>query len=341
MSDSLLQILEVLNEVLAERITSSKKMIDKSSQEQASFNFAFPKFRISDDWGKPGSEDRKIIESFTQKITGNTFAEKINSLNSLVSECDERCARSKDSSEILATLVFLDSLSSVIYQFDPKVGGILFESLVASLMGADAKQISTAGKGSKTEVVDVVLSGGEPVSLKFFYDVGSNYITGSLGNLINDLKKYQRPIKYIVGIKNTKKSKDKDILSMNFYEFTIGSRQLGIPGDYFVEDLDRVKEKGKEKNQFRKLVSEIVGRTPIATLDFGASRTEMKQMAQKYASILGDTMISIYNSLDKFSKSVNDYFLSSPEEKGRAIDARTEAIQLVKHTNELANKEWS
>lgn len=337
MSDSLLQILEVLNEVLAERTTSSKKMIDKSSQEQASFNFAFPKFRISEDWGTPGSEDRKIIESFTQKITGNTFAEKINSLNSLVSECDERCAKSKDSSEILATLVFLDSLSSVIYQFDPKVGGILFESLVASLMGADAKQISTAGKGSKTEVVDVVMSGGEPVSIKFFYDVGSNYVKGSLNNLINDLKKYKRPIKYIVGIKNTKKSKDKDILSMDFYEFTIGSRQLGIPGDYFVEDLER----GEKKNQFRILVSEIVGTTPIATLDFGASRTEMKQMAQKYASILGDTMISIYNSLDKFSKSVNDYFLSSPEEKGRAIDARTEAVQLVKHTNELANKEWS
>jgi hypothetical protein len=336
MSDSLLQILEILNEVLAERTTSSKKMIDKSSQEQASFNFAFPKFRISDDWGKPGSEDRKIIESFTQKITGNTFAEKINSLNSLVSECDERCAKSKDSSEILATLVFLDSLSSVIYQFDPKVGGVLFESLVASLMGADAKQISTAGKGSKTEVVDVVLSGGEPVSLKFFYDVGSNYVKGSLRNLISDLEKYQRPIKYIVGIKNTK-SEDKDILSMNFYEFTIGSRQLGIPGDYFVEDL----AKGEEKKKFRILVSEIVRATPIATLDFGASRTEMKQMAQKYASILGDTMISIYNSLDKFSKSVNDYFLSSPEEKGRAIDARTEAIQLVKHTNELTNKEWS
>ena len=66
-----------------------------------------PKFRISEQWGTPGSDDRKIIEMFTKKIKGSTLSEKISSINSFVAECDAACAQAKTVDEILANLVFL------------------------------------------------------------------------------------------------------------------------------------------------------------------------------------------------------------------------------------------
>ena len=61
-------------------ITEETGLEDSSS----SLNIKLPKFRISEEWGTPGTDDRRLIEKFTSKIRGNTLEEKINSFLFLI-----------------------------------------------------------------------------------------------------------------------------------------------------------------------------------------------------------------------------------------------------------------
>ena len=184
------QIIENFNKYITEDLEGSGENI----------TIKFPKFRISEQWGKPGSQDRQIIEMFTSKIKGSTLAEKIASLNSFAAECDKNCAAQKDVAEILANLVFLDSLASVIYDFNPMTGGFLFESIIAALLGGTAEQIDT-GSGSDQDVTDIIDNQGRPLSLKFFFEGGSQYVHGSYQNLKRDISRHGNPMIYLIGLK--------------------------------------------------------------------------------------------------------------------------------------------
>lgn len=309
-----------------------------------------PKFRISEKWGTPGTDDRKIIEMFTSKISGNTLAEKINSLNSFVSDCDKACAQQKNVSEILASLVFLDALSSIIYDFNPMTGGFLFESLLAALFGGDTKQIETGAAGGEQDVADILLPDGSPASLKLFYEGGSQYIKGSGDNLRRDILAYKKPMIYIIGIKN-RKAKEKEVFSFDFYQFTVGYSKYGIQGQFEVTDIayglnvteiiggkklgrrskDEYDEEGNPIERTREKETAYF----IGTLNFGGSRKEMQQIAVNYTERLGSVFKEIYEQLDLLSKNVNEYYLKAPQGKESAIRARTNAQSLRNNTEEL------
>ena len=144
----------------------NKFLITESEESEKNITIKLPKFRISEQWGTPGSDDRQIIEMFTKNIVGTTIAQKISSLNTFVSECDAGCVSTKDVSEILANLVFLDSMASVIYDFNPMTGGFLFESLMSALLGGKAKQVPTGVTGADQDVTDMYDDQGRPMSLK-------------------------------------------------------------------------------------------------------------------------------------------------------------------------------
>lgn len=310
------------------------------------FDLKLPKLRISEQWGTPGKEDRQIIEMFTNKIKGDTLAAKINSLNSFVGDCDKACAGTKDVSEILGNLVFLDSLASVIYDFNPMTGGFLFESIMSALLGGTSRQVTTGVEGSGQAVVDIYDDKGRPLSLKFFFADGSKYIKGSYDNLRRDIINEGQPMVYLIGIKN-RNHKDGKVLAIDFYEFTVGVYDEGIDGDW---DVTRV---GTENGL---LVGDIIGRkkqgrqkkgeeeTPrlrqketdfyLGTINFG-SREEMKKVAQNYADRLGSVLYEIYDQIDSLSTNVNEYFLESPDKKESALRAQKNAVQLRKDTEDL------
>ena len=79
-----------------ESISLSEKTAPGIEAERSTGTFSPPKLRISEQWGKPGSKDRKIIEMFTSNIKGSTFSEKLASLQTFVGECDKNCMNSKD-----------------------------------------------------------------------------------------------------------------------------------------------------------------------------------------------------------------------------------------------------
>lgn len=336
----------LFDEVITEQKIIKEKMSNTFiSKDSKSIPLVLPKFRISEQWGTPGTEDRKIIELFTSKIQGANIKEKIASLNSFASECDAACASTKDVSEILANLVFLDSLASVIYDFNPMTGGFLFESLMAALLGGDAKQIDT-GSGADQDVTDIIDNTGRPMSLKFFFEGGSQYVHGSMANLKRDIVKHGQPMVYLIGLKN-RSNKDKKVLAIDFYEFTVGSPKDDIIGDYTVGDIGL----GNGLS-----ISHIIGAKPrgraakgqegqprlrqkktsyyLGTLNFG-DRDEIKAIAQSYADRLGSLMLDIYQQIDALGKNVNTYFLESPDAKGAALEARRNAETLKKDAEEL------
>ena len=294
------------------------------------FDLKLPKLRISERWGTPGTDDRKVIEMFTSKIRGATLPEKIASLNSFVADCDKACASTKDVSEILGNLVFLDALASLIYDFNDKTGGFLFESILAALLGGKAEQVPTPG-GPNQAIEDLVDSDGTtPLSLKLFF-AGSKKVTGSYKNLNVGIQKYQQPIKYIVAIKT--RDSGGNVLAIDFYTFTVGNKKLGFPGDYESYDLGKDQGGGLLMS---KVLSDV-GKGNVqhyGTLNFG-SRDEMKQVAQNYAERLGSVLYEIYDQIDSLSKNVNEYFLEAPQAKESALRAQQNAVQLRKDTEDL------
>ena len=338
---------ELFDEVITEQKTIREETSSTTiSDDPKSVSLVIPKFRISEQWGTPGSEDRKIIELFTSKIKGASIKEKIASLNGFVAECDAACASAKEVSEILANLVFLDSLAAVIYDFNPMTGGFLFESLMAALLGGNARQIDT-GSGADQDVTDIIDNNGRPMSLKFFFEGGSQYIHGSYWNLKRDIKKHGQPMVYLIGLKN-RLNKDKKVLAIDFYEFTVGSLDDGIEGDYDAYDIGGnnglsisyiigAKPRGRpakgeegQPRQRQKKTSYYLG-----TLNFG-DRDEMKAIAQSYATRLGSLMLGIYQQIDELGNNVNTYFLESPDAKlSASAAARQNAEALKKDAEEL------
>jgi len=313
-------MIENFNKYITEELESSSDNI----------TIKFPKFRISEQWGKPGSQDRQIIEMFTSKIKGSTLAEKISSLNSFASECDENCAAQKDVSEILANLVFLDSLSSVIYDFNDKSGGFLFESILAALIGGNAKQIETKG-GRDQEVTDIVDDQGRPISLKFFFSEASQYVGASRKNLKKSIKDSGEPMTYIVAVKNRKSKSDNNVMSIDFYEFTVGDVDIGIDGDFDEWDVG----KNWENKYGLKLSKVARSQYHLGNLNLGGSRESLHKIAQRYADRMGNVLLEIYDQIDKLSGNVNKYFLESPDSKESALKARANAEALKKESEEL------
>lgn len=296
---------------------SEREQIKTSSEKMS---IALPKFRISERWGEPGTDERKLIELFTSKIQGSTFEQKIDSLQEFVAECDERCANQKDVAEILGSLVFLDSLASVIYDFNDKTGGFLFESIVAALLGGSARQVPTPG-GPNQPLEDLLDADDKPVSLKFLF-AGPKYIKGSTRNANRAIEKYKQPIKYIVATKN-RAHKTGEVLSIDFYSFTVGNSNY--PGDMSYNQLG---------STWNGIYLPHLRSYRIGTLNLG-SRTKITELAQRYADRLGDVLLDIYRQIEQLSLNINTYFASSPEEKSSALKAQKNASVLKTKTEEL------
>jgi len=277
-----------------------------------------PKFKISEKFGKPGSADRKIIESFTSRIEGGDLKAKINSLNTFASDCDTQCINNLPVNQILANLVFLDCLASVIEDFNPSTGGFLFESLISALIGGKAEQIATTG-GKDQSPADIQVN-GEQWSLKFKFD--NPNVTQSYENV--KIKTKKEPLIYLVGVKN-RESKGGQVLAIDFYKFSIGSGETVKDFDINIEDF--------RKNNKLNIPFEQYKNFPYARLNFG-SKEQLKTVAQNYTVKLGNTMNEIYQQLELLNNNINKYYLGG--DKASAMAAANNATSLKANTEKLS-----
>jgi len=180
--------------------------------EEKTFDITFPKIRITEDFGKMGTEDRAIIEKFTKNIVGNTLEEKIVTLNSILTDKKEGATIG----DILSTMVVCEILSAIITNFTESAGGFIFEGFLAGLFGGKSVQITSpedipgmeaAGK----PITDVIL-GDRHYSLKLLGQTTG--VKGSFRNMVEHFKS----VDHVVYLDARRVDKDQ---GLEFGEFTI------------------------------------------------------------------------------------------------------------------------
>ena len=289
-----------------------REMPFKQDKEDATKTLQLPKFALSEKWGDPASDDRQIIERFFSNIQGDTLQEKISSVQTFIKDCDESCIQESKVETIIANLVFLDSLAGVIEDFNNQTGGFMFEALLAVLIkGTQVTELA----GGNLPIEDLVDSDGEtPLSLKFFFK-GYKTVSGSVKNLKNGVERFQKPITYIIG---QKEREDKNILGVDFYQFTVGDESQGIKGDYDITQFAN----GDIKTN--KLPNDML----IARLDFG-SREQLRGIASKYVVRLGQRVTDIFDAFANLTNNLNIY-LTDFENKTIGAQAAADADKLAK-----------
>lgn len=288
-----------------EERTMAGAQVDTKSTEEARV-LKLPKFSLSENWGNPDSEDRQTISMFMSKIGGTTIADKINSINSFVKDCKETCINSKSVPEILSNLIILESLSSLITDYNPQTGGFLMESFLAGLLGGPrSRQVKGSG-----QIEDIYNYAGDPISVKFL-SPGSK-VSASEKYLVSALNNTKKPVTYLL---IQKQKADKQIIGLDFYTFTVGASELGIQGDF-------------EYNQFPLSQDEIQssGQRIAETLDVG-SKEQLKQIANNYTKNLGDHIFSVFNNLDSLIQNVNKYMLNNDKGAGRAAAGNAQKLK--------------
>ncbi len=204
---------------LRRRPLNENKSLDELIKEQEDvteeeIRLGIPKLRISEDWGKPESNDRQIIQRFSSAITGETLQEKLATVNNVATGQVEMASLG----QILGTLVVLECLYTILAQFTESAGGFIFEGFLAGLFGKDAVQITDVGEDSGEAtgkpITDVEL-GGREYSLKLLGPTTA--VKGSWKNMTEHFASGRDHVVYLDARRSGKAATD----SLVFGEFII------------------------------------------------------------------------------------------------------------------------
>lgn len=293
----------LLFEELAQLIETELLEVEKEKvavQGQETKSLPVPRFNLTEKWGLPGSADRENIERFFSKIAPEgSLQDKIAQIENFLTECDERCVNEQNIAEILANLVFLDTLSSLVFDYNANIAGYLFEAFLSALLLGRQEQAA----GNKT-IEDILNKDDEPVSLKLLRQGGE--LKGSLTLLKNTFDKWGE-IKYILASKESTEE-----LHLVFYEIILTS-----------EDYDHLYAT-RRQNQFI-IKPDVYQQNQIGEINVGG-REQLRAIGQRYADRLGDSLFTIYELLEDLSHNINQYFLDENKHAGR--QAHDDALNL-------------
>jgi len=328
---------------------------------------ALPQFRLSGNWGKPGNEDRKIVEKFFNNIgrTASDLEGRINYVQGFINECGEECP-AKTTTQIISALMFLEVFHALAYDFGQSVAGFLFESFLAVLLNGKAIPPGAGG------IEDIRDKNGNPISIKFFdhghvidagekKKIGSKNVGGSLYDLIASTSK-GKPMPYLLVLKEY--AGGDYVQKVKFYEFTVGTiagiKRGGSPGrDPLVSDVvegtfmvgrdveiestkwtavgDQPAPKSKSGKASGQLISGNHFEISIAkiktyvtdpyVLDFG-DKGFMKTSAQNYVDQLQTEVTDVFNNLAALSDNLLLYFAGGQGKSAALVRAQTDATNL-------------
>jgi len=153
------------------------------SGDTTSFDMPFPRPRITENFGVPGTEDRRLIENFAKNIApSGDLKTKLAAINSIIAEKKENATIG----EILATMVICEILYTIISRFTESAGGFIFEGFLAGLFGGESIQITSPEdipgmKASGKPITDVQLH-DKHYSLKLLGETTG--VKGSFRNMV-------------------------------------------------------------------------------------------------------------------------------------------------------------
>tara|TARA_Y100001973_G_C5190766_1_gene330826 strand:+ start:1157 stop:2125 length:969 start_codon:yes stop_codon:yes gene_type:complete len=236
-------------------------------------------------------EDRNILSKYVRNM-GTDFNSRLDTLNQYA----KGGAVSTEPSQIISAILLLDLLTAMVRQFTPSVSGFLFEAFAAAMF--EGVQIETAG--SNTVLADIMsnidtetgesTNRSQPYSLKLLRDKG--VVTGSQALLKRSWEQFGR-MTYIVV------NKVGDGEGLVFYKFTLTPEDTPIGGAV-------VKSAGTKFRVNYGYYKNTPG-LKMGELHLGNSR----EMAQKYADVLGEQIKTIYNSLHDLGKNLESYFIEN------------------------------
>lgn len=173
-------LLNLVSEVMDSGLAAP--LVERELRDGQKFEYFLPTIKITEDWGKPGSKDREIIETFTKNIRGNTVEEKLASINQVMSQADPNAGIP----EILSAMMVTEILNAILTEFTESAGGFIFEGFLAGLFGGESVQITDVGQQEGGEakgkpITDVEL-GGKEYSLKLLGP--GTAVKGSFKNMV-------------------------------------------------------------------------------------------------------------------------------------------------------------
>ena len=255
-------LLNIVSEVMDAGIPST--LVEREMRDGEKFEYFLPTIKITEDWGKPGSKDREIIETFTKNIRGNTVEEKLASINQVMSQADPGAGIP----EILSAMMVTEILNAILSEFTESAGGFIFEGFLAGLFGGESVQITDVGQQEGGEakgkpITDVEL-GGKEYSLKLLGP--GTAVKGSFKNMVEHFAGGRDHVIYLDARRTGS--------GLEFSEFLITLENFA---EIFIDPLVKeVTRKGKEAyttddpSEFKKKLSELVAnKRAIKKIQFG------------------------------------------------------------------------
>jgi hypothetical protein len=179
-----------------------------------SIRLGLPKLRISEDWGKPESQDRQIVQRFTSSIQGDTLKQKLQKVNGIATGTVQMASLG----QILGTLVVLEVLYTILAQYTESAGGFIFEGFLAGLFGQNSVQITDVGEedeGATGKPITDVKLGEREYSLKLLGP--GTAVKGSWRNMTEHFAGARDHVVYLDARRSGKAATD----SLEFGEFII------------------------------------------------------------------------------------------------------------------------
>ena len=205
---------------IANRSLNENKSLSDLIQEEIAtpsaedIRLGLPKLRISEDWGKPESQDRQIIQRFTSSISGATLKEKLQKVNGIATGSVQMASLG----QILGTLVVLEVLYTILSQYTESAGGFIFEGFLAGLFGKNSVQITDVGEddeGATGKPITDVKLGDREYSLKLLGP--GTAVKGSWRNMTEHFAGARDHVVYLDARRSGKAATD----SLEFGEFVI------------------------------------------------------------------------------------------------------------------------
>lgn len=223
--------------------TLLKEQEDISVEE---IKLGLPKLRISEDWGKPDSGDRQIIQRFTASVSGETLEEKLLNINNIATGEVQLASIG----QVLGTMVVIEVLSAILSQFTEAAGGFIFEGFLAGLFGEDSVQITDVADddGATGKPITDVELGGREYSLKLLNP--TTQVKGSWTNMVEHFAGERDHVVYLDARRSGSGASD----SLRFSEFTI---TLANFLDVFYKPFVKYLKKGKKVRNKEQLVNTL------------------------------------------------------------------------------------
>ena len=244
------QVMDGLPELeLNEQAPADQSPVDVDAGKK--FVLTLPKFSPTENWGDPGSIDRKNVDEIFKVVPGPADLE---AKLKYITRIQQPQKGIKSPRRIIGSLIILESLNAVINSFGASTAGFIFEGFLAALLGG--KQEAEVSEKGNLPIQDIIAfteygrTANVPMSLKLLKDTTD--VKGSYTNLVDALDDFESMVYVVV----YKEGGDRSVESISLNQFVFnrdnfldaitqnspGRKLVILEGMNFEQSMTRLKQ---------------------------------------------------------------------------------------------------